>query len=146
MPGFILYMMLTSTPKFSYYSGTGPCKDEASEAGWCKDETSAAPIAAGDYGGSSGDVFWSPHYNKWVAIFMSGDSSGSTFWVSYSTTPHAHGPYTEAQKIFDPSWGNEGNYGGHGHSKFFGIDAKDVLLSWTVNGTLTEMAKLTFDP
>ncbi len=77
---------------------------------------------------------------------MSGADSGSTFWVSYSTSGHAYGPYTKAQKIFDPPWGKGINYGGHAYPQFFGTDAKDVLLSWTVSGAYTQMAKVTFDP
>lgn len=97
--------MLTSKPMFTYWDCTS----------WSTEEASAALIATGSF--ASGDVFWSPHYNKWVAIFMSRASSGSAVWVS--TSENEYGPYTEAQKIFDPSWGNKMNYGGHAYPKFF---------------------------
>ena len=127
--------MLTSTPKLTYWDGTS----------WSKKEASAASIATGSF--ASGDVFWSPHHQSWVAMFMGEAATGSTFYVSISTSGNEWGPYTEAQKIFDPPW-DQGifNYGGHAYSQFFDTDAKDVLVSWTVSGAYTQMAKVTFDP
>lgn len=78
---------------------------------------------------------------------------GSPWYVRYSLSGKAHGPYSEqSSAVFDPPWGTDYNYGGQAYPQFFGTNGQEVLLSWTyrantpnlANAMLTQMAKLTF--
>ena len=91
---------------------------------------------------ASGNVFWSPFYETWFAIYMTNDQND--FWLTYSTTGSLQGPYSYPVDIFATCAGC-GNYAGSAYPYWRGPDASEVILSWSVNGGAeTQMALVTF--
>lgn len=69
-------------------------------------------------------------------------------YVQYSTTGMARGPYSEPQNVIKTSVATN-SYNSHLHSypQFFDTTSQEILTSWSYsNGTIIQMAKLTFDP
>jgi hypothetical protein len=106
-----------------------------------------AAIATGNF--SSGDIFYSTYYKTWLLIYMNGWAD-STFYLRYSLSGNATGPWSAEQKLYTtvPSK-SVYNYAGHAYWAYEGMRSgngagQSILLSWTYNMETTKMAKVIF--
>ena len=136
-------VLADSNLQYTFYTGNGD---------WVSDYTSAVTVA-NTIGGaqySSGDVFWSPFYNTWLIIALT--TFMNQFYIQYSKSGHIVGPYSDSVELYKGgaeaccnSEGQEkGNYAGHAYPQWLGTEANEVILSWTYNGSETQMALVTF--
>ncbi|CAD6579126.1 MAG: hypothetical protein ASARMPRED_008956 [Alectoria sarmentosa] len=128
---------IEDTSKFLYFNGNDYTFNS---------EADAVPVAAGYL--DSGDVFYSAHYSTWLIVSMGSGDAIDYIYVQYSTTGMARGPYSEPQNVIKTAVATN-SYNSHLHSypQFFDATSQEILTSWSFsNGTIIQMAKLTFDP
>ncbi|MCJ1241857.1 hypothetical protein MMC14_009863 [Varicellaria rhodocarpa] len=93
-------------------------------------------------GGSSGDIFYSPYFKTWLAVYFDGFPD-NTFRFRYSLDGQVTGAWSDQMDLYETVQGNTFNYAGHAYP---GYDqtGKTLLLSWTYEGEHTKMAQVTF--
>ncbi|KAF2814104.1 uncharacterized protein BDZ99DRAFT_231473 [Mytilinidion resinicola] len=93
---------------------------------------------------SSGDFYMSSYYRTWIFIYFNGYAD-STFRMRYSLSGKVYGPYSDEQVLYKTSVpsGQNYNYAGHAYPSW-DASGKTVTLSWTISGTTTKMAKVSW--
>ena len=92
---------------------------------------------------STGDFIYSRYLQTWILIYFEGQLS-STFYLRYSTSGLASGPYSDKVVLHKTAPVQGGfNYAGHAYGGY-DPSGKTVLLSWTYKGAQTKMARVTF--
>lgn len=100
---------------------------------------------------SSGGIFWSAHFNTYLAIIMDDGISGQ-FWIQYSKSQTILGPWSDKQTLYqapvEPACDLPGVMNHWYYSGFAWPDwdesGRTLLLGWSACGPYTEMAQITF--
>ena len=123
--------------KYTYWNGKTWSRQAPSPTNTKAHVVSDARIIA------CGDFLFSAHLKTWLIIYFDA-SLDSTFYLRYSTSGDAQGPYSKPIVVLRtvPKKGDF-NYGGHAYG---GYDktGQSVILSWTYRTAVTEMARLKF--